>query len=665
LVVTATSSNPSLVPNNPAHLTLSGVGGVRSLQVTPVTNATGTATITVTVSDGVLSSSTTFLVGVRNVPVLSWPSITSAPLMYGAPATTSNVLKATSSVPGSFVYNPSNGSILPPGNNQVVATFTPTDTSNYLSSTITNIVSVMPAFFFTNGGTTNWICPSNVTSVQVVCWGAGGAGGSAQRVGGSGTVQFGGGGAGGAYAKVTNYPVIPGNTYYINAGTCASNTNSVTGVSVSGGDSWFSSSNAPSGLILAKGGAGGNSAIGNTPTTAYATGGLGTTDGSIGNVLYAGGSGANGSQTNATGFGGAGGGGSGAGSSTNGTSTTNCVGATAPAGGGNGGTGPTSGSLSGTSGFAPGGGGAGSRNSSGTITAGASGGAGQVIVSVKTITANLTLGGLAQTYDGNPKSATVTTDPANLNTVVTYNGLTNLPTAGGSYAVVATINENNYSGSVSDTLVIAKISQTITFGLDPATGKVGDAARPLIATSSSRLAVTFSSSNTNVATITGGNTLNFVGTGTATITAKQAGNSNYEAATDVGVVLTVTASEGLTFGQAFEGLNPTNVGTDGLAYLMKYALGGTNTNDKVSLPTVALSGSNLTLTAVVRTNDTNLTIIGQSTTNLAGTWTTISPNSNGVVSTNTNNVPNGCQRRDFSVNGGTNNRTFLRLKASQ
>jgi hypothetical protein len=277
------------------------------------------------------------------------------------------------------------------------------------------------------------------------------------------------------------------------------------------------------------------------------------------------------------------------------------------------------------------------------------------------------LGGLTQTYDGNPKSVTVTTDPANLNTVVTYNGLTNLPTAGGSYAVVATINENNYSGSVSGTLVIAKISQTITFGLDPATAKVGDAARLLIAESSSELPVTLISSNPNVAAITGadGKTLNFVGIGTTTITARQAGNSKYDAAADVEVVLNVTASEGLTFGQAFGGLNATNVGTDGLAYLMKYALGGTNTNDKVSLPTISLNGSNVTLTAVVRTNDTNLTIIGQSTTNLAGTWTTISPNSNGVVSTNTNNVPTGCQRRDFSVQKDTNSRLFLRLKATQ
>jgi len=579
--------------------------------------------------------------------------------MYGTPATTSNVLKATSSVAGSFVYSPTNGSILSPGTNQVVATFTPTDTNNYLSGTITNIVSVMPAFFFTNGGTASWTCPSNVTNVQVECWGAGGAGGSALRTPDSGSVQYGGGGAGGAYTKKTNYPVTPGTTYYLNVGVGGVNNSSINDTTVSGGDSWLNSVNSTNSLsVLAKGGAGGESAVGNTTTTRYGLGGVGTASNSIGDVIYAGGSGAIGSAS------GSGGGGSGAGYGVIGASAVGSVGGTAPSGGGDGGTGVTNNAVAGESGFSPGGGGGGARSSSATVFAGGAGGTGRVIVAVKTIKANLTFGGLAQTYDGNPKSVTVITDPANLNTVVTYNGLTNLPTAGGSYAVVATINENNYSGSVSDTLVIAKISQTITFGLDPATNKVGDAARTLIAESSSGLAVTLISSNTNVATITGGNTLNFVGIGTTTITAKQAGNSNYEAATDVGVVLTVTASAGPTFTDMF-GTNPTNVGTDGLAYLMKYALGGTNTNDKVSLPTISLNGSNVTLTAVVRTNDTNLTIIGQSTTNLAGTWTTISPNSNGVVSTNTNNVPNGCQRRDFSVQKGANSRLFLRLKASQ
>ena len=134
LVVSASSSNASLVPNDSAHLTLGAGAGVRSLQITPVPGATGTATITVTVSDGDLSSTTTFVFGVR-----------------------------------------------------------------------------MPASVFLSAGSTTWVCPSNVMAVQLECWGAGGSGGSAQKVP-SGTAQCGGGGAGGAYAKVSNYPVIPGNT---------------------------------------------------------------------------------------------------------------------------------------------------------------------------------------------------------------------------------------------------------------------------------------------------------------------------------------------------------------------------------------------------------------------------------------------------------------------
>jgi hypothetical protein len=112
-------------------------------------------------------------------------------------------------------------------------------------------------------------------------------------------------------------------------------------------------------------------------------------------------------------------------------------------------------------------------------------------------------------------------------------------------------------------------------------------------------------------------------------------------------------------------VNPTNIGTDGLAYFMKYSLGGTNTNDKVSLPTVSINGSTLTMTAVVRTNDTNVQIVGQWITDLTGTWSDIPTNPNGTASTKTNNVPTGCQRRDFSVEKDTNSRLFLRLKASQ
>ena len=48
------------------------------------------------------------------VPVLAWTN--PAPVTYGAPLTT-NQLKATTSVPGSFAYSPTDGSVLNTGTN--------------------------------------------------------------------------------------------------------------------------------------------------------------------------------------------------------------------------------------------------------------------------------------------------------------------------------------------------------------------------------------------------------------------------------------------------------------------------------------------------------------------------------------------------------------------
>lgn len=65
LVVSASSSNTTLVPN--ANLVLGGSGANRTLTATPAANKFGSATITVTVSDGSLSSSDTFVLTVSAV----------------------------------------------------------------------------------------------------------------------------------------------------------------------------------------------------------------------------------------------------------------------------------------------------------------------------------------------------------------------------------------------------------------------------------------------------------------------------------------------------------------------------------------------------------------------------------------------------------------------
>jgi hypothetical protein len=65
LVLSASSSNPSLIPI--ANITIGGSGTNRTLAVTPALNQSGTATITVTVSDGQLSASSSFVLTVNAV----------------------------------------------------------------------------------------------------------------------------------------------------------------------------------------------------------------------------------------------------------------------------------------------------------------------------------------------------------------------------------------------------------------------------------------------------------------------------------------------------------------------------------------------------------------------------------------------------------------------
>jgi hypothetical protein len=78
--------------------------------------------------------------------------------------------------------------------------------------------------------------------------------------------------------------------------------------------------------------------------------------------------------------------------------------------------------------------------------------------------ASVTLESLSQTYDGTPKSATATTNPLGKTVTYTYDGSATAPTNAGTYAVVGTINEINYQGSASSSLVIGKVTATVTLG---------------------------------------------------------------------------------------------------------------------------------------------------------------------------------------------------------
>jgi gliding motility-associated-like protein len=158
----------------------------------------------------------------------------------------------------------------------------------------------------------------------------------------------------------------------------------------------------------------------------------------------------------------------------------------------------------------------------------------------------VTLGNLTATYDGLGHAATATTTPAGLTVLITYDGSTDIPVDAGSYAVAASVNEPGYHGTATGTLIISKADQTITFG--PISDRTyGEPDFTLGAVAGSGLQVGYTSSNTAVATISG-NSVHIVGAGSTVITASQAGDANWNAASDVQQTLTVNkADQTITF----------------------------------------------------------------------------------------------------------------------
>jgi len=118
-----------------------------------------------------------------------------------------------------------------------------------------------------------------------------------------------------------------------------------------------------------------------------------------------------------------------------------------------------------------------------------------------------------------------------------------------------TSNESGTGGTASASVTVTQATQTITFGSLPA-HTYGDAPFSVAATADSGLTVTFASTTTGVCTVSG-TTVTIRSAGSCSITASQAGNSNYSAATNViqafpvnPATLTVTANASRPFGSA-------------------------------------------------------------------------------------------------------------------
>ena len=166
------------------------------------------------------------------------------------------------------------------------------------------------------------------------------------------------------------------------------------------------------------------------------------------------------------------------------------------------------------------------------------------IVTISGVSAN------DKNYDGNTSATLIGTPILNGVVAIDINNvaiggtpIANFATASAGNGIAVTVTgyiltgsaAGNYtlqqpSGLTANIIPTALLNQTITFNALPAL-TYGDAAVTLSASASSGLPITYTSSNTNVVSISG-NVLTVIAPGTSTITASQAGNTTYSAATN-------------------------------------------------------------------------------------------------------------------------------------
>ena len=93
----------------------------------------------------------------KSTPTITWAN--PANIVYGTALSTTQ-LDATASVPGTFSYSAPVGTVLKAGNNQTLSvTFTPTDTTDYTTTTATALINVTQAT-----PTITWANPASIVS---------------------------------------------------------------------------------------------------------------------------------------------------------------------------------------------------------------------------------------------------------------------------------------------------------------------------------------------------------------------------------------------------------------------------------------------------------------------------------------------------------------------
>jgi hypothetical protein len=193
----------------------------------------------------------------------------------------------------------------------------------------------------------------------------------------------------------------------------------------------------------------------------------------------------------------------------------------------------------------------------------------------------------------------------------------------------------------------------IVTGANPLNLNVGDTYTELGATATDTI--------DGSVTVTPSGSVNTAVADTYTITYNASDAAGNAATPVTRTVVVAAAPSGSTFAGWAGGatLDATNVG--------KYAIGGASSptaTDGVK-PTSTVSGGNLVLTAIVRTDDSKLTVVAEAVTNLANYGTPASITEiNGVDTADQTGVPAGHKRQTFTVAQDSDARKFLRLKAT-
>ena len=152
------------------------------------------------------------------------------------------------------------------------------------------------------------------------------------------------------------------------------------------------------------------------------------------------------------------------------------------------------------------------------------------VFAVRKVPASVLLGDLEQTYDGNARTVSATTEPAGLAVELTYGGDPAAPVDAGSYAVTGAIADAVWEGSATGLLAVAKADQSLDFPpiADPFITNTVE----LSATAASGLVAEFAVAS-GPAQISDLTRLTFSNTGQVAIVASQPGDANWNPAPPV------------------------------------------------------------------------------------------------------------------------------------